>query len=148
MIVCNIHFFLLCKNENKALNSINNNFCVIERDIPDRWIGRRQSICLNCFVLFFFKEARQQGRFAGFSLYVSNNGVLDSTSLCYKDGPQLPPLNFTTTCMTYGRYVTFYNERNKGETFPQEYQLDVVATELCEVIVLGDIFDHLFCLFI
>ena len=79
---------------------------------------------------------RQQGRFAGFSLYVSNTGVMDHSSLCYKDGPDLPPLNFTTTCLTSGRYVTFYNERLDGVAYPEGYQL-VVHTEICEIIVQG-----------
>lgn len=65
---------------------------------------------------------------------------MDNSSLCYKDGPhdQLPPLNFTTTCFTYGRYVTFYNERLDGTIYPNNYQTAVVyAAELCEVIVQG-----------
>nr|XP_022305773.1 multiple epidermal growth factor-like domains protein 10 [Crassostrea virginica] len=80
------------------------------------------------------QEKRQRGRFAGFSLYISNNGDMDSSSLCYKDGPQLPFLNFTTTCIRYGRYVTFYNERLDRTTYPEVYEL-FVYTELCEVIV-------------
>lgn len=49
---------------------------------------------LSCFV-----ELRQRGRFAGFSLYLSNNGDIQGSTLCYKDykdEPQLPPLNLTT----------------------------------------------------
>ena len=61
---------------------------------------------------------------------------MDNASLCYKDGPQLPSLNFTTNCLTFGRYVTFYNERLTGATYPQEYQ-QTVYTEICEVIVQG-----------
>ena len=63
---------------------------------------------------------------------------MDNTSLCYKDGPQLPPLNFTTTCITSGRYVIFYSERLDGVAYPQGYQL-MAYTELCEVIVQGRI---------
>ena len=62
---------------------------------------------------------------------------MDNTSLCYKDGPDLPPLNFTTICMTSGRYVTFYNERISGVNYPAGYDLNTVFTELCEVIVQG-----------
>ena len=85
---------------------------------------------------------RQQGRFAGFSLYVSDdgvidNGVIDSSSRCYKDGPQIPSLNFTTTCITSGRYVIFYNERISGVNYPEKYQLVNILTELCEVIIMG-----------
>ena len=79
---------------------------------------------------------RQRGRFAGFSLFVSDSGFRDGSSLCYKDGPQLPPLNFTTTCITSGRYVTFYNERIIGKNYPEKYEV-YVYTELCEVIVQG-----------
>ncbi|XP_078330759.1 receptor-type tyrosine-protein phosphatase kappa-like [Crassostrea virginica] len=83
-------------------------------------------------------EMRQRGRFAGFSLYISNTGDRASSSLCYKDGPELPPLNFTTTCTLSGRYVIFYNERIDGVTYPARYEVDsLVYTELCEVIVYG-----------
>ena len=80
---------------------------------------------------------RQRSRFAGFSLHVSTNGTRDNASLCYKDGPKLPTLNFTTPCITSGRYVTFYNERLPGVTYPNEYDVNTVYTELCEVIVYG-----------
>lgn len=89
-----------------------------------------------------FAVSRQRGRFAGFSLYVSNSDVsttsgIKGSTLCYKDGPQLPPLNFTTTCIEHGRYVIFYNERLNGVTYPTGYELMAVFTELCEVIVQG-----------
>lgn len=85
---------------------------------------------------------RQRGRFAGFSLFVSNTGVstisdIKSSTLCYKDGPELPSLNFTNTCTEYGRYVIFYNERLDGASYPEGYELTNVFTELCEVIVQG-----------
>ena len=80
---------------------------------------------------------RQRGRFAGFSLYVSNTEDTDNSSLCYKDGPELPPLNFTTTCITSGRCVIFYNARLDEVVYPTEYEISMVFTELCEVIVLG-----------
>lgn len=84
-----------------------------------------------------FAENRQQGRFAGFSLFVSTTGVLQGSTQCYKDGPQLPPLNFTTKCPEYGRYVIFYNERLHGATYPPEYEVINVFTEMCEVVVKG-----------
>ena len=67
---------------------------------------------------------------------MSYNGTRDNSSLCYKDGPKLPALNFTTTCITSGRYVTFYNERLDGVTYPDGYA-DYVNTELCEVTIHG-----------
>ena len=62
---------------------------------------------------------------------------MDSSSLCYKDGPQLPPLNFTTTCITSGRYIIFYNERLDGVTYPAGYEIHFTLVELCELIVQG-----------
>lgn len=54
--------------------------------------------------------------------------------LCYKDGPQLPPLNITIICNTSGRYIKFYNERLDGV----KYEVSAsVFTELCEVKVQG-----------
>eukprot|EP00105_Crassostrea_gigas_P023566 XP_011443442.1 PREDICTED: multiple epidermal growth factor-like domains protein 10 [Crassostrea gigas] len=88
-------------------------------------------------------EKRQRGRFAGFSLNVSNTDlskteVDENSTLCYKDGPLLPFLHFTTTtCAMIGRYVTFYNERFDKQTFPAEYEVYNVFTELCEVFIFG-----------
>lgn len=90
----------------------------------------------------YFLETRQRGRFAGFSLYLSDidvstySGIRGST-LCYKYGTQLPPLNITITCTEYGRYVIFYNERLDENSYPTGYELVNVITELCEVVVKG-----------
>lgn len=85
---------------------------------------------------------RQRGRFAGFSIYVSNTGAINSSTLCYKDGPLLPPLDFTTSCFQHGRYVIFYNERLNDITYPEGYEDYISYTELCEVIVLGNILHY------
>ncbi|XP_078327518.1 uncharacterized protein LOC111111127 [Crassostrea virginica] len=82
-------------------------------------------------------ELRQRGRFAGFSLYVSNTKDINGSSLCYKNEPQLPPLNFTTTCTSSGRYVIFSNQRLDGVQYPDGYISHNVSTELCEVNVMG-----------
>lgn len=75
---------------------------------------------------------------AGFSLYISATGEIQDSALCYKDGPHLPPLNFTTTCIVHGRFVIFYNERLDVEMYPTGYEINNVYTELCEVIVKGE----------
>lgn len=81
---------------------------------------------------------RQRGRFAGFSLYVSNTTDLHSGYLCYKDGPpELPPLDFNITCITNGHYIIFYNERRDGIRYPLNYEIGSVYMELCEVFVTG-----------
>lgn len=85
----------------------------------------------------FFVENRQKGRLAGFSLFVSNTGDVKSATLCYKGGPQLPPLNFTSICTETGRFVIFYNERLDRHSYPTGYEVYNVITELCEVTVQG-----------
>lgn len=92
--------------------------------------------------MYFSVEARQRGRFAGFSIFLSNIDVSSTEdikrfNLCYKDGPQLPPLNITITCTGYARYIIYYNERFDGGPYPNDYELTSVHTELCEVIVQG-----------
>ncbi|XP_078329594.1 uncharacterized protein LOC144617738 isoform X1 [Crassostrea virginica] len=134
----------------KADNAVDRNITTCMRtdligvNSPDRTVWWRVDLggVYNIYsVNILFKnyeghEIRQQGRFAGFSIYVSTNGTRDNSSLCFKDGPKLPPLNFTTNCITSGRYVDFYNERLHGVTYPDGYAY-VVFTELCEVIVQG-----------
>lgn len=71
------------------------------------------------------------------SLYVSNTTERHDGYLCYKNGPELPPLDFNTNCFTNGRYIIFYNERKDGITYPVGYETVAVYTELCEVYVLG-----------
>ncbi|XP_062573675.1 multiple epidermal growth factor-like domains protein 10 [Saccostrea cucullata] len=81
-------------------------------------------------------ELRQRGRFAGFYLFLTNTKNLVDGILCYKDGPELPPLDFSTTCIGYGRFFIFYNERFSGKIYPEGYTADIV-NELCEVNVKG-----------
>lgn len=85
----------------------------------------------------FYTGINSKGRFAGFSLFVSNTGDLQGATLCYKDGPQLPPLNFTSVCTESARYVIFYNERLDEVIYPKGYEVTNVFTELCEVTVKG-----------
>lgn len=87
--------------------------------------------------IFLVLEMRQRGRFAWFSLYISNSGDIDTSALCYHDQTGLPSLNFTAICLSFGRYVIFYNERLNGVSYPEKYEVFNVFTELCEVIVYG-----------
>lgn len=87
--------------------------------------------------MYHLTAMRQRGRFAGFSLYVSNTTDRRMGHLCYKDGLELPPLLFNISCIIHGRYVIFYNERLDKEKYPVGYEYKSVATELCEVIVTG-----------
>lgn len=87
--------------------------------------------------MYHLTAMRQRGRFAGFYLYASNTTDRHMGHLCYKDGPELPPLDFNTNCITHGRYVIFYNERLSRLTYPTGYETSAVYTELCEVTVTG-----------
>ena len=86
---------------------------------------------------YYFVEMRQRGRLAGFSIYLSTTGVINDSFVCYKDGPLLPSLNFTTDCIGSGRFVIFFNERLSEASYPEGYETTSVTTELCEVIVQG-----------
>lgn len=68
---------------------------------------------------------------------VSSDADIKGSTLCYKDGPQLPTLNFTKVCPEKARYIIYYNERLGGVKYPEGYELANVNTELCEVIVQG-----------
>lgn len=97
----------------------------------------------HALIMITILEMRQRGRFAGFSFHTSNNRYMDKSSHCYKNRHELPPLNFSTTCIASGRYVTFYNERLDGSTYPAGYIVANVITELCEFIVKGKITGYL-----
>ena len=82
---------------------------------------------------------RQQGRFAGFTLFVSNTTDKDNGFLCYKNAFQLPPLDVSISCISHGRFVIYYNERQDEIKYPAGYETENINTELCEVRVRGNI---------
>uniref|UniRef100_A0A8W8NII6 Fucolectin tachylectin-4 pentraxin-1 domain-containing protein n=1 Tax=Magallana gigas TaxID=29159 RepID=A0A8W8NII6_MAGGI len=134
-----------------ATNAVDGNIttCTRTKDIgpnsPDKTVWWKVDFgeIINVFrINILFKnyngyDIRQRGRIAGFSLLVSKTGDIHGATLCYKAGPQLPPLNFTSICSESGRYVIFYNERLDGVTYPEGYEVINVLTELCEVTVQG-----------
>lgn len=75
-------------------------------------------------------------RMAGFYLYVSNTTSKDQGSLCYKDqSGGTPSVNQNISCSIYGRYVIYYNERNRNSSL--SYLSTYAHNELCEVEVYG-----------
>ena len=125
----------MTKNPSKTLNDLSS-------EIHDGFFKYARVFFSKIVIIAInISEMRQRGRFAGFSLYTSNSGNtgdLRNSSLCYMDGPTLPPLNFTTTCIISGRYIVFYNERLDGIKYPAGYETSsTVYTELCEVQVYG-----------
>lgn len=107
-----------------------------------------QKTSLYCLQAWYFKKTfkivldqTRRGRFAGFSLYVSNTTKKDDGFVCYQNESKIPDLDFNTSCITHGQYVIFYNERVVGKNYSLDYQTANVITELCEVTVNGmDIF--------
>lgn len=59
--------------------------------------------------------------------------------LCYKDGAELPPLDFNRNCFTNGWCVIFYTEMFR-KNYPVGYETESVLTEMCEVTVTGTVF--------
>ncbi|XP_061191084.1 receptor-type tyrosine-protein phosphatase T-like [Saccostrea echinata] len=79
------------------------------------------------------------GRFAGFSLYVSNTTLKDDGYLCFHEIQTVdgtPTENQTISCPVHGRYVIYYNERRPDVTYPSYYS-QYAYIELCELEVYG-----------
>ncbi|XP_062575159.1 multiple epidermal growth factor-like domains protein 11 isoform X4 [Saccostrea cucullata] len=92
-----------------------------------------------------YLEQRQRERMYGYKLYISNStafSLLHEAYLCYNHtGPDLPDLNVTHICVSFGRYVIFYNERVHGVHYPGD---KITYTQLCEVIVQGCELDYVY----
>lgn len=78
----------------------------------------------------------QKSQDEGFYMYVSETDVsstkeIKCLSLCNKNGPQLPPLIVTKTCMVHGRYVIVYNERLSSVIYPAECKNNTVYLRVC-----------------
>ncbi|XP_062575142.1 multiple epidermal growth factor-like domains protein 10, partial [Saccostrea cucullata] len=86
-------------------------------------------------------KQRQRERMHGYKLYISNStdfSLLQKAYLCFSHtGPELPDLNVTHACVSFGRYVIFYNERDEGVTYPNGVNPIQRYIQLCEVVVQG-----------
>lgn len=95
--------------------------------------------CKVDITTFFKREDNENIWLASLCMYntdVSTTSKIKSSTLCYKDGPQLPPMNFTTACKNRGVTPSFmYNERLDRVSYIAEYELDSVFTELYDVVV-------------
>ncbi|XP_061185853.1 protein draper-like [Saccostrea echinata] len=113
------------------------------RDNPAWWYVDLQNVKSIHDVQIYFDrisgtyEQQQRQRMYGFHLFITNTTEIDSLKdghLCYNhSGPDLPDLTSTHVCVTFGRYVFYYNERLPDVTYPDGS--NSTRVQLCEVIV-------------
>ena len=74
---------------------------------------------------------------AGFKIFVSGSKEWQTGHECYHHSDlTAPPDVMNITCSTYGRYVTFYNERKASTVYPLNYS-KFAYIQLCEMEVFG-----------
>ena len=109
------------------------------KDLSEINISNTMIITVCTFLYFTGLSNEYTKEFLGFSIYISNTTEKSEGVLCFKDSESKEntiPDVFNITCSVHGRYVFFYNERQKGVSYPNEYS-KFAFNDLCEVEVYG-----------
>ncbi|XP_062575165.1 cell death abnormality protein 1-like [Saccostrea cucullata] len=115
--------------------------------IPEWWyvdLGKVKSIYdiqiyFRLYRAFAIDLVEGQQRVYGYELFISNStdiSLLHEAYQCYNQTrPEEIVPDVTHICVSFGRYVIFYNKRLRGENYPYFHSGPYI--QLCEVIVQG-----------
>ncbi|XP_062608626.1 uncharacterized protein LOC134270416, partial [Saccostrea cucullata] len=123
------------------------NECTISADKNQtaEWRVDLQSVVSISYINIFYRTdnypspSAYTGRFAGFSLFISNTTSKYDGHLCFHEIQNVngtPIEDQRINCSLYGRYVIYYNERKPGVVYPGYYST-YAFNELCELEVYG-----------
>lgn len=91
----------------------------------------KTKIIVYCVLLIYLQPLDRGDVLLGFRYLYQTQQII-----CYKNGPELPTLNFKLDCAVHGRCYILQLETGWNK-YPVGYVTNTVVTEICEVIVTG-----------